>query len=198
MRLFVAVVPPAEPLQELEAALAPVRGSVPALRWSAPAGWHLTLAFLGDVGEDRLPDLSARLRRAAGRAAPFEIGLRGGGRFGRQVLWTGVGGDTTALTRLAASVAAAARRAGIPVEDRPYKPHLTLARSRTPIDLRPLADSLQHFQGTAWTVRHVELMRSVLGPEPRYEPLLAEPLGGDEVDGEEPSAPVDDLSDPAA
>jgi len=79
---------------------------------------------------------------------------------------------------LAGSVAAAARRSGIAIEDRAYRPHLTLARSSTPADLRPLVDALRDFAGSEWAPTEVELIRSRLGHgPPSYENAGRWPLG---------------------
>ena len=148
MRAFVALIPPTAVLAELAAALAPVQAARPDLRWTPDAQWHLTLAFLGEIDEGVLPDLTTRLARAARRHPPPELALSGAGRFGDRVLWTRVRGE---LRALAASVGAAARRCGIAVDDRPYRAHLTLARARPGTDLRPAVDALRDFAGTPWT-----------------------------------------------
>lgn len=180
MRAFVALTPPASTRAELADALAPVRAAHPDLRWTPPAQWHLTLAFLSDIdgdelGEGILPELIERLTRTARRHAPMELALAGGGRFGDRVLWTRVkvfGSDVLRargragrddLGTLAASVGAAARRCKIPVDDRPYRPHLTLARGRPGADLRPAAEALRDFSGTRWTADALHLVRSTLG-----------------------------------
>ncbi|MER6575681.1 2'-5' RNA ligase family protein, partial [Nonomuraea sp. NPDC001023] len=67
MRLFAAVVPPEEALDEVERAVAPYVGQVPGLRWAGRPTWHVTLAFYGEVPERALPDLRVRLERAAHR-----------------------------------------------------------------------------------------------------------------------------------
>ncbi len=243
VRAFVALVPPAGALAELEAAVAPVRAAHPGLRWTPPAQWHLTLAFLGEIDEGVLPELTGRLARAARRHPPAPLALAGGGRFGDRVLWTRVhpaptghtptepatepaaaepapehtaepapghiaappadgagcagprespvatgrvlrsgrpqGGE--GLRRLAASVAAAARRSGIPVDDRPYRPHLTLARARDRADLRPAVAALGTFAGSPWTPDALHLVRSRLGAGPggtaAHEVLATWPLG---------------------
>src|SRR4029079_7809601 len=91
----------------------------------------------------------------------------GGGRFGRQVLWTRVDGDRAALRRLADAVRAAARRGGLAVDARPYRPHLTLARAGAPpTDLAPLAAALDGFAGRPWSASDLHLVRSVLGAGP--------------------------------
>ena len=88
MRAFVALVPPAAVLAELATALAPVQAAQPGLRWTPSGQWHLTLAFLGEIDEGVLPDLTERLARAARRHPPLELALGGAGRFGDRVLWT--------------------------------------------------------------------------------------------------------------
>jgi len=182
MRLFVAVSPPPDVLAELRSAMAVVRRAHPELRWSRPTQWHLTLAFLGEVDDGTCADLAARLGRVATRHPPMRLALHGAGRFGDRVLWTRVRGDLAPLRGLAASVRAAAGGAGIPVEERPYRPHLTLARGRDGADLRPAVDALAAFAGRTWTAGELHLVRSHLGAGPdrtsRYETVSAWPLTG--------------------
>ena len=180
MRLFVALVPPASALAELDAAVAPVRAAHPDLRWTPAAQWHLTLAFLGEVDEGTLPDLTVRLARAAHRHPPVSLSLAGGGRFGDRVLWTRVRGGVDGARRLAVSVTAAARRCGITLDERRWRPHLTLARGRT--DLRPVVEALRGFAGSPWTAEELHLVRSRLGAGPggtaAHEVVVSWPLGG--------------------
>ena len=111
-RLFAAVLPPEPAADELAGAVAPLHelpGAVN-LRWTARAGWHYTLAFLGNVDEELLPALHTRLERAAHRTEPFPLRIRGGGRFDGRVLWAGAEGGLGTLRLLAERAAAAARR----------------------------------------------------------------------------------------
>ena len=185
MRLFVAVTPPAEVLAELEGAVAPLRGDWPGLRWASLDRWHVTLAFLGEVAEPKLDDLRERLERAARRHHAIRLRVGRGGAFpsaGKaRVFCAFISGEPAALTdlrRLAASVAAGARRAGAPPPDegRRYRPHLTLARSRQPADLRPLVEALSGYSGTAWDAAAVELILSKTGPHPSYQTIDRWPL----------------------
>jgi 2'-5' RNA ligase len=104
--------------------------------------------------------------------------LAGAGRFGSRrrptVCWAGVTGDVDELTGLAERLAAAATSVGLPVEDRPFRAHLTLGRWRAgqPAD-GDLPDRLAGHRGPAWPVREVVLWRSHLGPGPRYERVAA-------------------------
>ncbi|MEU3772246.1 RNA 2',3'-cyclic phosphodiesterase [Streptomyces sp. NPDC032472] len=184
MRLFAAVVPPEGAVAELRQAVQAVRDE--RLRWTAEAGWHFTLAFMGEVQEGVLPELSTRLARAAHRTAPFPLRFHGCGHFGDRALWTGAAGGIDEMRMLAERADAAARRAGVPMEQhRRYKAHLTLARSHGGTALRPYLDALAHFEGTPWQVRELSLIRSNLptsgipGDRPRYEVLEAWPLEAD-------------------
>ena len=70
MRLFVAVVPPDDVLDDLEEHLEPRREAGPEIRWTDRHQWHVTLAFLGDVPERRLDDLTEALARSAATPRP--------------------------------------------------------------------------------------------------------------------------------
>ncbi|MFJ3672076.1 RNA 2',3'-cyclic phosphodiesterase [Streptomyces sp. NPDC090106] len=188
MRLFAAVLPPPDVAAELADAVQALRALPGAdeLRWTGRPGWHFTLAFYGEVDDGTVPDLTARLARAAHRTAPFPLALHGSGQFGRgRALWTGATGDTDTLRLLAARTEAAARKAGVPMADhRRYTPHLTLARSRTDTDVSPYVRTLAPFTGRTWTADELTLVRSnlpvsgVAGEQPRYEPVARWPLSG--------------------
>ena len=182
MRLFVAIALPADAAGELDRAVAPLRLAWPELRWTGRDAWHLTLAFLGEVDEELVGRLGDRLQRAAARHGRLSLSLGGAGAFPTaaraRVLWTGVRGDRRGLAGLAGSVAAGARRAGVPSaqERRRYEPHLTLARCRAPADVQTLVATLASFAGTPWTASEIYLIRSRLQDRPRYETLGAWPL----------------------
>jgi 2'-5' RNA ligase len=178
MRLFVALDVPDAAVQHLERAVAEVRERHREPRWVPCDRWHVTLAFLGEVAEPRLDPLSERLERAARRHEGLSLAFAGAGRFGNRVLWVGVRGDATPLGRLAASVTAAARKAGVPLDDRPHRPHVTLARGRTTsLDLRPVVADLSDYEGPPWRAESFSLVRSRLGPQPQYEVLAGYRLG---------------------
>ncbi len=191
MRLFVAVAPPPEVLEELDALVAPWRSARQDLRWTSLEAWHVTLAFLGEVEESKLPRLLPRLERAAQRHAGVTLAFSGSGAFPvpqrANVLWSGLSDDSKALADLAASVAAGASRAGAtpPDRGRRFQPHLTLARCRLPVDVTSIVAALSGFQGQAWTADRIHLVRSRLGGgrpsavnQPRYTTVGLWPLRG--------------------
>lgn len=180
MRLFAAVVPPVEVRAEVERALADVRGQLPQLRWEAPARMHLTLAFYGEVGEDVAERLHQRLQRAVTKHPVLTLAFAGAGAFPRKarasVFWLAVAGDRQQLIRLAGSVGAAGRRVGVDVDDRPYRPHLTVGRANAACDVRPQVAQLADYRGQEWQATEVALIRSHLGAQPSYETVGRWPL----------------------
>ena len=162
MRTFVAVRPPPAAVEHLRAVLP---------SWpSAPERWHLTLAFLGEVDDPAA--LAPRLGEVCARHAPLDLRLAGSGTFGRGgPVWVGVEGDRAALTALAGDVARACRDAGLDVERRPYRPHLTVGRRG-----RPDPALLASYAGPAWTAAEVEVVASRLGPVVEHRVLARLPL----------------------
>ncbi|MDQ4131418.1 MAG: RNA 2',3'-cyclic phosphodiesterase [Actinomycetota bacterium] len=184
MRLFVALEVPDEVRGRLDAAVAPVRPRHPKLAWTSAEGWHLTLAFLGEVAAEP-SDIAAVLAPVAADApaAGIRLSLGQAGRFGRRVLWVGVRDEPAgAVAALGAGTQRALAEKDLPVDLKEVKPHLTVARARrgggeVTASLVAAIPSVQ----SGWTAREVVLMRSVrLGQRRpnRYEPLRRLPLGG--------------------
>jgi 2'-5' RNA ligase len=165
VRLFVALRPPEAVLDEVSAAVEVLRAAAPELRWTPREQWHLTLCFLGEVDPAVVPRLTDRLREAAQVAHAPELWLAGGGRFGRNVLWVGVGGETDILASLVRAVNRAVRSCRIGIERRPYRPHLTVARARRSGSVGP-AEGLTDFRSASWRADQIELVHSRLGAGP--------------------------------
>ncbi|UQU64567.1 RNA 2',3'-cyclic phosphodiesterase [Couchioplanes caeruleus] len=151
MRLFVAVYPPDGVRRDLRRRLdAAVSGR--RVRLTNIEKWHVTLAFLGEVSPDRLP---AAERALATVPVPRgrELRIRGGGGFGRRVTWAGVDGE---LGDVAAAVRAALTEAGLPFDDRPFTPHLTVLYAHDDA----VRAALDDYEGPAWQLDRIELVRS--------------------------------------
>ena len=180
MRMFAAVVPPEDVLEGLEEFLAPRREAAP-FRWTLPEQWHLTLAFMAKVPDRSLDDLLERMARAGGRRAPFTLRLAGGGTFPNparaKVLYAGVHGEPEAveeLHRLSTGARAAANRAGAEAEGGPFRPHLTLARMKRPVEATRWLRVFEGYESREFEVTGFVLIESHLGEGPSNRPRYAE------------------------
>lgn len=139
--------------------------------WSKPENVHLTLKFFGNVAPDHIPRISAAATRAVAEFSTFQIRIGGTGVFPRasrpQVLWIGIEDRSGRLSELQRRVEDECAVEGFPKENRVYKPHLTIARLRTPEGARQLAEThLQtNFAAIEMRVNEVILFRSQLSPK---------------------------------
>lgn len=190
MRLFVAAYPPEDACAHLAAmvdGLAISRAAAGGVnaRVAPRSNWHVTLAFLGEVPDERYDDVREALTSAVSRwrvagGTPPGLAVAGGGRFGRgrfTILWAGIRGEVDALRALATTVRRQVKRARLPFDSKPLRPHLTLARPGDRVDIRADLATLRDYSGPEWTVTELRLMRSNPGPAPTYDRLADFPLG---------------------
>lgn len=174
MRMFVAAIPPAEVVEDLDEFLS-ARREAGEFRWTLPDQWHLTLAFLADVPDRAYDDLVARLERAARKRHRMTATITGGGAFPHpgkaKVLWAGVEvDDPIELSRLATGCRAAANKAGVEVPGERFKAHLTLARIGHPIEATRWLRILEAYRGPSYRIEEIALVASYLGEGPRKRP----------------------------
>jgi 2'-5' RNA ligase len=169
-RMFVAVVPPEEAVEDLDDFLS-VRRSAGEFRWTLADQWHVTLAFAAHVPDRAFDDLCDRLAAAAGRHAAYATRVVGGGAFphpdGARVLFAGLDGSFDGLSRAARNAATAA---GVAVDGQRFHPHLTLARLGRPTNVTKWVRLLDAYSGPAWDVSELALVESHLGEGPRRRP----------------------------
>jgi len=189
-RLFVAVpIAPAvtarvgEVVAEVREALGAEGGRV---RWVQMEGLHVTLRFLGPTAPDRVAGVGDAVAAAAGAVSgPFEVRLGGAGAFPDAIrpraLWLGIRAGAEELGRLSASLTSLLAAAGWPLDDRPFRPHLTIARTD---GVHVGAEAGQRLVAAAaeldlaFDADRVVLYRSHLGHGPaRYEALRSVDLG---------------------
>ena len=187
MRLFVGITPSAEALAHAAGVVDRIASTTPDMRWVPSERWHVTLAFLGEVDPDRVPALSARLDELASHHPPVEgMRLTGAGTF-RGVLWLGVQPTErhSPADRMARAVQREMRAAGVPVERRPWRAHLTIARWRPSADrdnaAHRAAESLHGYAGPPFDVRDIRLVHSITGPTPSHADLHVSRLHTGEV-----------------
>jgi RNA 2',3'-cyclic 3'-phosphodiesterase len=174
MRMFVAVLPPVAALEDLAEFVAPRQEAEPDFRWTVPEQWHITLAFLADVADRHLDDLEQRLERAAARRTAFPVTLAGGGAFPgpsrAKVVYVDARTEGEELARLATGARAAAARAGADPEGGRFRAHVTLARTRRPVEATRWLRILDTYQGPRWQADEIALVASHLGEGPRRRP----------------------------
>ena len=102
------------------------------VNWVKPGNLHLTLKFLGGTPESKIDEIKKVMEETVKSTGSFVITLRGFGVFpdkrSPRTVWTGVEGETMVLESLASHIESALVPLGFSKEDRPYRPHLTLAR----------------------------------------------------------------------
>ncbi|WP_298273169.1 RNA 2',3'-cyclic phosphodiesterase [Geobacter sp.] len=164
MRLFVAIDLP----DEVKQSVAALCQGVPGVRWLPPEQLHLTLRFIGEVDDA----VAGIIRRGLAEitSPPFPLSLRGVGCFPSprrpRVLWVGLNGNEP-LKRLQQGVEAAVVAAGIPAEERPFSPHITLARLREhrEAEITPFLARNASFHSEPFTVDTFHLYSSSLTPK---------------------------------
>jgi 2'-5' RNA ligase len=178
-RAFLAVVPPPEVLDAVDALLDRPRTS--RFRWTRREQWHVTMQFYGRVAD---PDaLATALVGAAAARPPARLQLRGGGAFPSarraQVYWLGVD-DGDALAHLHEAVMDATGQLVARRDRVAFHPHLTLARLTSKLDLTADVDALAGVPvGPPWTATEMLLMESETRREGAvYTEVARVPLGG--------------------
>jgi len=155
------------------------------LRWVARDNLHVTLHFLGDVADEAISGVCDAVADAAGRVAAFDFDVRGiacmppRGRV--RMIWANVLDRDGRMGVLHELLRAALVRLGMRVEDRRFRPHITLGRVRSIRDPQALRDAARaHRDEDFGRQRAGELVAyaSELTPDgPIYTPLCRAPLG---------------------
>lgn len=172
---FIAVPLPDAVKRELKERSAKLRAAYDYRRWVHGQDYHITLKFLGPCAPQQLTEVRRALPAAVRGAAPFTLQLGGVGCFGRsdapRILWAGVRGDLDVLRRLQAAAEAAVSPLGFPPEDRPYSPHVTLARQYqgAPVPFGEQAEAWgADWTCEPWTADSAVLYRTDFGQSPMY------------------------------
>lgn len=151
-----------------------------AVRWVAPENMHLTLRFLGDTPEDKLPVIAAELDAITQQFQPFELHLDQLGCFPNRkrprVIWAGLSGELKTLNALQSRIEKAVQSLGWEGENRPFQAHLTIGRVKdssqaarlswqqplekqvVPVSAVNLIESQLRPSGPVYTIRHSSLL----------------------------------------
>jgi 2'-5' RNA ligase len=170
MRLFIGVWLSEAMQKEVINYIALIKGKYPGFKWTTPDNLHFTLKFLGEVSSLRLPDLNHALTLTADQNSGFrlELGIIGSfpGRGIPKIIWIGVAAGQAELVNLANSVESNCCQNGFPATDKPFKPHLTLARAKNDVkyDLALKISEPETYFVSETKVTEISLIESRLFP----------------------------------
>jgi RNA 2',3'-cyclic 3'-phosphodiesterase len=172
IRAFLAVDPPEEIFREIIKIQERLRKAIQGdIRWVRPEGIHLTLKFFGYVYESDIANISHVVKNGVANMRALMLNVRNLGAFPSvnrpRVLWLGIDGDTDALISLQAETDTGFQEYGFKKEERPFRPHLTLARIKEPKGLVGLAEAVKKnddYIAGSFTVSGLTLFKSDLKP----------------------------------
>lgn len=161
-----------------------LRASGADVSWTRPEGMHLTLKFLGEVEEKRVPKIEAALDSVVNGIGPSSLSVSGMGTFPDRrrprVVWIGLKEDGDRLIKMQENVERELGAIGFPAEKRGFTPHITLGRIRSNRNIEKLLDLIEKEKGVnldGFTVTNVYLMESKLRPTGAvYTELYSAPL----------------------
>lgn len=155
------------------------------VKWARPAAMHLTLRFLGDIHEDQIVPADEAMAKAAAEFVPVKVEVKGFGMFPNErrprVIWIGLAEGGPELMAIFRKLESGLLTAGFAPADKPFSPHLTLGRVRTPRNLdlvkKVLAKEAAESFGQ-YEVDRITLFQSELRPEgAKYTALKERNLG---------------------
>lgn len=184
LRCFIAIELPEGLRKRISEVSERLRSTDADVRWVRPEGMHLTLKFLGSTPEELVPEIKRKLTEAMRGHRKMRLRLSGAGVFPNErrprVVWIGLV-DSDRLVGLQRDVETAMEALGFEPEGRPFTPHLTLGRLRSPRGTAALLREIEALKDEAFDdieVGEVAVMKSELKPAGAvYHRLHSIPLG---------------------
>jgi 2'-5' RNA ligase len=179
MHVFLAVPLPDSMKQQISEWSEQIKKLLSFKKWILPADYHITVKFLGGIDEDALTKLKPLIRDIMYGQPIFSLQVQGLNTFGKgsspRILWAEVRGELSPLHILQKRVDQATQRLGFVSENRPYTPHLTLAKNFSlhgAFDSNKLDQAITYKPSRLeWGVKELVLYQTHLGREPMYEAL---------------------------
>jgi len=190
MRLFIALPLGWEVEDYLGSVIDELRPHGGSVKWVAPHNIHLTVRFLGDTEEDRVPKIQQLLDTVASEHASVPTAIESLGAFPNlrrpRVIWAGISDNIEQLEKMSRQVELGVRKLRFEKEAKGFKPHLTLGRVRKPQGLDKLTAYLQTVQVEPMplTLDRLVLFKSTLTPQgPIYDRVHEAMLGRERFGG---------------
>lgn len=176
-RIFIAIkIEPENTFLRIHSSLRAILGNEK-ITWVDPSNIHLTLAFLGDTEEERIKVAAIMLKQKCSGFGEFDFSLSGVGVFkdfrDPRVIWLGIN-ESAKLTRLYEEIKIGLKDTGSQIEDRAFRPHITIGRIKFIRNIEALKDAIERYRDTEIQkviVNEVILYESILKPSgPVYKP----------------------------
>ncbi|MFZ5452779.1 MAG: RNA 2',3'-cyclic phosphodiesterase [Thermodesulfobacteriota bacterium] len=185
IRCFLAIDLPDSLRPQLALVQGELKKSHADVRWVAVGNIHLTLKFFGNVPDNEIEALTRAAQEVAAQQTPFKLQVTVAGAFPNmkspRVIWLGLGGDVIPLAQMYHQLEKVFEVLGRLPEGRPFNPHLTLGRVKSPANRHRLAMALEKLPPLNWPpfqVNEIILFKSTLTPQGSiYTPLQVIPLG---------------------
>ena len=172
IRCFVAIEIPASIQNRIGRIQGTLRKQIQKASWVKPGNIHLTLKFLGDVDPEDLESIGETLEGVTSRHSSFSLRIGSVGAFPNlarpRVMWAGVTVGGERVSALARNINLALSDCGFSLDAKKFNPHLTIARLKERIDLRPHIDQYRQYDnidGAEMTVDTISLIQSQLHPQ---------------------------------
>ncbi|MUT68239.1 RNA 2',3'-cyclic phosphodiesterase [Paenibacillus sp. NEAU-GSW1] len=175
-RVFIALPVTGPAAEQLNQWVQAQREKLSFRKWTHPLDYHITLQFLGETPKERIAELHDALTKV--QYKPVTLALNGGGIFGLpkapRILHAVISGDREGLTALHSNIVQATKPLGFIAEDRPFTPHVTLARKFAGAERVPFSvESMESMPANViWEADRFVLMATHMHREPMYETLF--------------------------
>lgn len=184
MRVFIGIKLADRVHEEIEEFLKPFKKASTPIRWVNPGNVHITLKFIGEISPEKYTQIEKRLGELHPDTGPLDLKLAGCGKFGRgnslNIFWIGIA-PNEGLNEIYRQIENALAKLGIPKEDRPFKPHITVGRNKKDTNFKSFFQLMEEKGSrpiSEFTAGHFQVFKSDLKPEgPVYTVLKEIPLG---------------------
>jgi 2'-5' RNA ligase len=180
MRIFIGIKLDDTVLKEIEKFLKPFKKIASPIKWTKPENIHVTLKFIGEVSPDKYSRIETQLDNADFKTGSIILNIAGCGKFGKgrdmSIFWIGLDKNEK-LEDLYNRIETTLKKAGIPKEERIFKPHLTVARNKKNFNFKSFFEQIDDNRDRPIAEQRVtgfQVFESRLTPEGPIYTLLKE------------------------